>query len=95
MNSLISNGIVHSYAPLSDVKGSYTAQFERVSRQSVLASEFKLSSFLRPYSCEAPERKSSAVARIIDPLVRCMFSGTEYCYFFQLQKHLILSLTLL
>jgi len=28
MRTLISNGIVHDYAPLSDIKGSYTAQFE-------------------------------------------------------------------
>ncbi|KIX08914.1 methionine aminopeptidase, type II [Rhinocladiella mackenziei CBS 650.93] len=28
LNSLVSNGILDSYAPLSDVKGSYTAQFE-------------------------------------------------------------------
>jgi len=25
------NGIVESYAPLSDIKGSYTAQYEHVS----------------------------------------------------------------
>ena len=31
MRNLIDNGIVESYAPLSDVKGSYTAQFEHVS----------------------------------------------------------------
>ncbi|KAG0650442.1 Methionine aminopeptidase 2-2 [Hyphodiscus hymeniophilus] len=30
MRNLIDNGIVESYAPLSDVKGSYTAQFEHV-----------------------------------------------------------------
>jgi methionine aminopeptidase len=27
----MSNGIVESYTPLSDIKGSYTAQFEHVS----------------------------------------------------------------
>jgi methionyl aminopeptidase len=31
MRSLIDHGIVDSYAPLADVKGSYTAQFEHVS----------------------------------------------------------------
>ena len=31
MRNLIDNGIVESYAPLVDVKGSYTAQFEHVS----------------------------------------------------------------
>lgn len=30
MKNLIDNGIVNSYAPLVDVKGSYTAQFEHV-----------------------------------------------------------------
>lgn len=30
MKNLIDNGIVESYAPLVDVKGSYTAQFEHV-----------------------------------------------------------------
>lgn len=33
MNSLISNGIVDTYAPLVDIKGSYTAQFEHVSSE--------------------------------------------------------------
>lgn len=30
LNSLVSNGILNSYAPLSDVEDSYTAQFEHV-----------------------------------------------------------------
>ena len=30
MRNLIDNGIVGSYAPLSDIKGSYTAQWEHV-----------------------------------------------------------------
>jgi hypothetical protein len=30
MRNLIDNGIVESYAPLSDIKGSYTAQWEHV-----------------------------------------------------------------
>lgn len=30
MKNLIDNGIVESYAPLTDVKGSYTAQYEHV-----------------------------------------------------------------
>jgi methionyl aminopeptidase len=30
MRNLLDNGIVESYAPLVDVKGSYTAQFEHV-----------------------------------------------------------------
>lgn len=31
MRNLIDNGIVDAYAPLVDIKGSYTAQFEHVS----------------------------------------------------------------
>jgi methionyl aminopeptidase len=30
MRNLMDNGIIDSYAPLADVKGSYTAQFEHV-----------------------------------------------------------------
>jgi methionyl aminopeptidase len=30
MRNLMDNGIVESYTPLADVKGSYTAQFEHV-----------------------------------------------------------------
>jgi len=33
LNNLVSNGIVESYPPLVDKKGSYTAQFEHVSLQ--------------------------------------------------------------
>lgn len=36
MRNLIENGIVDSYAPLVDVKGSYTAQFEHVRAPSAL-----------------------------------------------------------
>lgn len=31
LNSLVANGIVESYPPLVDKKGSYTAQYEHVS----------------------------------------------------------------
>lgn len=31
MNHLVSNGIVEQYRPLTDIKGSYSAQFEHVS----------------------------------------------------------------
>ena len=34
LNNLVSSGIVQGYPPLCDVKGSYTAQFEHVSRPS-------------------------------------------------------------
>lgn len=32
LNNLVSSGIVEAYPPLCDIKGSYTAQFEHVSR---------------------------------------------------------------
>jgi methionyl aminopeptidase len=31
MNYLVSQGVVESYAPLMDIEGSYSAQFEHVS----------------------------------------------------------------
>ena len=31
MRNLISHGIIETYAPLNDIEGSYTAQFEHVS----------------------------------------------------------------
>ena len=34
LNNLVSSGIVEAYPPLCDIKGSYTAQFEHVSRTS-------------------------------------------------------------
>lgn len=38
MNSLISHGIVQMYPPLVDIPGSYTAQWEHVCVESLLAS---------------------------------------------------------
>lgn len=38
LNNLVSSGIVEAYPPLCDVKGSYTAQFEHVSRHKDLYS---------------------------------------------------------
>lgn len=32
LNSLVNSGIVEAYPPLCDKKGSYTAQFEHVSK---------------------------------------------------------------
>ena len=43
LNSLVANGIVESYPPLVDKKGSYTAQFEHVSQTM----PFSLSIFFR------------------------------------------------
>jgi methionyl aminopeptidase len=37
MKTLVNEGIMESYAPLVDVKGSYIAQFEHVSRREVLS----------------------------------------------------------
>ena len=34
LNNLVSSGIVEAYPPLCDIKGSYTAQFEHVSRSA-------------------------------------------------------------
>ena len=39
MRNLLDNGIVESYAPLADVEGSYTAQFEHVSLHLTLQEE--------------------------------------------------------
>ena len=36
MNCLVSNGIVEQYRPLTDIKGSYSAQFEHVGLCHVL-----------------------------------------------------------
>jgi methionyl aminopeptidase len=36
MNCLVSNGIVEPYQPLTDIEGSYSAQFEHVSSCCVL-----------------------------------------------------------
>lgn len=36
MNQLASKGVVEVYAPLMDVEGSYSAQFEHVCSSSVL-----------------------------------------------------------
>lgn len=35
LNNLVQSGIVEDYPPLVDKKGSYTAQFEHVSRYAV------------------------------------------------------------
>jgi len=39
MRNLLNNGIMESYAPLADVEGSYTAQFENVSLHLTLQEE--------------------------------------------------------
>ena len=41
MRNLMENGIVESYAPLSDIKGSYTAQWEHVSLNLVLLKSYQ------------------------------------------------------
>ena len=37
MNCLVSNGIVEQYGPLTDIKGSYSAQFEHVNLSPILS----------------------------------------------------------
>lgn len=63
LNNLVSSGIVESYPPLVDIKGSYTAQFEHVSLPSrACASWTRLITIYRR-SCSGPTaRKSSAAA---------------------------------
>jgi methionyl aminopeptidase len=39
MRNLLDNGIMESYAPLADVEGSYTAQFDHVSLHLTLQEE--------------------------------------------------------
>lgn len=67
MNSLISNGIVDSYAPLADIPGSYTAQFEHV---SVYLQSYrwqrKTYEIARLYSSEKNIRKFSVVEMTTD-----------------------------
>lgn len=42
LNSLVANGIVESYPPLVDKKGSYTAQFEHVSFKVMVSLKLSL-----------------------------------------------------
>ena len=66
MRNLIDNGIVESYAPLVDIKGSYTAQWEHVSLtafNSLLLGY--CANICRQYSYTAVERKLSVVGMII------------------------------
>jgi hypothetical protein len=65
MRNLIDNGIVESYAPLIDIKGSYTAQFEHVSFLSCMT-QILHADLTRPYFCTVEERKSSVVAMTIE-----------------------------
>ena len=57
MNSLVNNGIVEQYAPLMDVKGSYSAQFEHVSMLLYCDEEPELTLFCRLYCCESRARR--------------------------------------
>ena len=61
MNSLISHGIVEPYGALVDVKGSYTAQFEHVSRNFKRAvGKFALTLLRRSYSTPTVRKLSAA-----------------------------------
>lgn len=67
MRNLIDNGIMESYAPLSDIKGSYTAQWEHVSLNfsPFLNLEYKADFNGRQSFCTVVGKKSSAVGMII------------------------------
>lgn len=79
MRNLIDNGIVEEYTPLSDIKGSYTAQFEHVSLfhfsiphssiflfQETDVGACSLTHFARQSSYTAEAKKSSVVATTIE-----------------------------
>lgn len=67
MRNLLDNGIVESYAPLSDIKGSYTAQWEHVSYNLIDSCnlEHKADFNGRQFFCTVAGKKSSAVGMII------------------------------
>lgn len=66
MRNLLENGIVQSYAPLSDIKGSYTAQWEHVSFNLLRSLIWIKADFNdRPFFCTVVERKLLAVGMII------------------------------
>ena len=60
MRNLIDNGIMDSYAPLVDIKGSYTAQFEHVSFHCAPRT-LERTDVPRQFCYTVVERKSSAV----------------------------------
>jgi hypothetical protein len=72
MKDLVANGIVDTYAPLSDIKGSHVAQFEHVGSGSFMPSHhnFKLIPPSRRSCCAAQARKSSAVVMTISRRVQ-------------------------
>lgn len=67
MRNLMDNGIVESYGPLVDVKGSYTAQFEHVWTPS-LRTLSKLTIGFRRFYSTVVGKKSSAVVMTIKHL---------------------------
>lgn len=63
LNCLVNNGVLDSYAPLVDIKGSYSAQFEHVSL-SMFLPRSSIANTDRPFLCEIRVRRSSAAASI-------------------------------
>ncbi|KAL9045297.1 MAG: hypothetical protein Q9214_001640 [Letrouitia sp. 1 TL-2023] len=67
LNNLVASGIVESYPPLCDVKGSYTAQFEHVRQSSnVHSSKFNANWACRQYFCGLQSRRLSAEEMTIE-----------------------------
>ncbi|KAL1953402.1 hypothetical protein VTO42DRAFT_2841 [Malbranchea cinnamomea] len=66
MKHLIENGIVETYAPLVDVKGSYTAQFDMYALSLSLSPSLTICS--RRFSSTVAGKKSSAVVTTINRL---------------------------
>lgn len=60
MNYLVQNGVVEEYVPLMDIKGSYSAQFEHVSRlnQSFGRGNARANAHFRPSSSVRRTRRS-------------------------------------
>lgn len=72
MNQLANKGVVEVYAPLMDVEGSYSAQFEHVCFSSTLLT-IQLT-ILRLFCWASPARKSSVAAMT----TRCSLRRIQY-----------------
>lgn len=66
MKQLVDQGIVSSYGPLVDKKGSYVAQWEHVRRPSPFRWTLELTLVLRQFSSTAVGKKSLVVAKTTD-----------------------------
>lgn len=68
MNTLVQHGVVDVYAPLVDVKGSCSAQFEHVCLPFVLMATRTNDD--RLFCCESQTRKLSVVETTIESCVQ-------------------------